>query len=331
MKAFCPTCEEETEQRSIEKTVEIQIRGERIPVHVKYQQCEQCGEDFEIVKPEYDPLNEAYQFYRSRKGLLHPEEIKGFRKQLGLSQKEMSDVLGIGIATLNRYENGSLQSDAHDNLIRSLMNPDALLHLLEEKPDLLPETKKNGLIQLLKNDQDCAQSSILKAVEEFGSYSPSQLSGFTSFNFKKFTQVVKLFCYNNEVVKTKLLKLLFYADFLHFKDYGVSITGSRYANATYGPVPDKFETLLATIIEWNKDVISKERDFGSQVGEVYISEAPDFSLLSHEEIQTIETVNRKFKDFTGSSIHAFSQKEKGFQATVLGQVISYEYAKDLQI
>jgi len=124
---------------------------------------------------------------------------------------------------------------------------------------------------------------------------------------------------------------LFYADFKHFKEYGVSITGSRYANASYGPVPDKYETLLASITEWDQEVTYREKLFGSQIGEVYISDAPDYSVFSNEEITTLGIVEQNFKDFTGSSIHSFSQKEKGYKETTLGQLISYEYAKDLQI
>lgn len=331
MKTFCPNCEKETEQRLIETTTEIKVKEENIQVQVKYYQCEECGEDYEIPSSDYDPLDEAYRIYRSRKGLLQPEEIKDFRKKLVLSQKEMSNILGIGIATLNRYENGSLQSDAHDNLIRSYMQLDNLLHLLEEKPELLPDNKREELIQFLKKDHHDAHSLVFEAIEEFGSYPPSKLSGFTAFNFDKFTQVVKFFCFKKEIVKTKLLKLLFYADFRHFKEYGVSITGSRYANASYGPVPDKYETLLASITEWTQEVTCKEKLFGTQIGEVYISDAPDYSVFSNEEIETLGIVDQKFKDFTGSSIHSFSQKEKGYRETTLGQLISYEYAKDLQI
>lgn len=106
---------------------------------------------------------------------------------------------------------------------------------------------------------------------------------------------------------------MFYADFKHFKEYGVSITGSRYANASYGPVPDKYETLLASITEWDQEVTYREKLFGSQIGEVYISDAPDYSVFSNEEITTLGIVEQNFKDFTGSSIHSFSQKKRAIK------------------
>jgi len=87
MKAFCPNCEKETEQRLIETTTEIKIREENIPIHVKYYQCEECGEDYEIPSSDYDPLDEAYRIYRSRKGLLQPRRNKRFSKNWTLSKE----------------------------------------------------------------------------------------------------------------------------------------------------------------------------------------------------------------------------------------------------
>lgn len=34
------------------------------------------------------------------------KEIKNLRKQLGITQQEMADALGVSFATVNRWENG---------------------------------------------------------------------------------------------------------------------------------------------------------------------------------------------------------------------------------
>ena len=247
MNAFCPNCEKETEQKFIDKIEEIDIRGKMIPVHMEYYQCEECGEDFEIPRPDYDPLDAAYREFRNRKGMAQPEEIKKFRKELGLTQKELSEILGIGIATLNRYENGALQSEAHDQVIRLCMQPANLIHILEDKPELLSDSNRERVLQLLqKQNLDCGDL-LEEAIEQFGSYSPNILSGYIRFDVNKLFQAMKFFCFKDRVVKTKLMKLLFYADFKHFKENGVSISGVRYAHAYHGPVPDQFETWLVAI------------------------------------------------------------------------------------
>ena len=126
--------------------------------------------------------------------MAQPEEVKKFRKELGLTQKEMSGILGIGIATLNRYENGALQFESHDQVIRLCMQPVNLLQILENKPELLSESTKNRIIQLLQEEgQDCGDL-LEEAIEQFGSYSPSLLSGYIRFDVNKLFQAMKFFC-----------------------------------------------------------------------------------------------------------------------------------------
>ena len=108
MKVFCPNCEEETLISFTKKTEMIEIRDEVIEISLEYYLCDECGMDFEIPNPDYDPLDLVYREYRKRKGFLQPEEFKQFRIKLGLSQKNFSDILEIGIEKVIRYENGGL-------------------------------------------------------------------------------------------------------------------------------------------------------------------------------------------------------------------------------
>lgn len=331
MNVFCPNCELETEQRYIDKVEEINIRGEMISIHLKYYQCEVCGEDYELPRADYDPLDEAYREFRIRKGYIQPEEIKKFRKGLGLTQKEFSELLGIGIATLNRYENGALQSEAHDQVIRLCMQPDNMLKILESKPGVLSEASRNRILQLFQDNQHDCGSLLDEAIEQFGSYSPSLLSGYLRLDIHKLFQVIKFFCLGERVVKTKLMKLLFYADFKHFKQNGISISGLRYAHAYHGPVPDRFETWLVAITEWEKQITSEEQPFGDYVGEVYTSGEPDWSVFSTSELASLAFVKDKFQKYSAKQIRDFSHEEKGYQNTKDGELISYQYALELQI
>jgi putative zinc finger/helix-turn-helix YgiT family protein len=331
MNAFCPNCEKETEQKFVDKVEEINIRGEIIPIHMEYYLCKECGEDFEIPHPEYDPLDAAYREYRNRKGMVQPEEIKNFRKQLGLTQKELSKIIGIGIATVNRYENGALQSEAHDQAMRLCMQPANLLKILESKPELLSESSRDQIIQLLQEEkQDCGDL-LEEAIEQFGSYRPSIMSGYIRFDINKLFQAIKFFCFNDRVVKTKLMKLLFYSDFKHFKENGTSISGARYAHAHHGPVPDQFETWLVAISGWKKEITSEEQVFGDYVGEVYTSEEPDWSIFSTSELAALAFVKDKFQKYSARQIRDFSHLEKGYQDTEDGEIISYHYAQELKI
>ena len=331
MFAFCPNCEKETQQDFINKIEIFNIRGESIPIQVEYYHCQECGEDFDIPREGYDPLEQAYREYRQRKGMLQPEAIKEFRQKLGLSQEELSSLLGIGIATLNRYENGALQSEANDQALSLIMNPGILRQTLERKPGAVSTQSLERLLRQLKQQEKDCGDLLENALNGLGNYSPDIYSGKAPFNVNKFFQAVKLFCYRSRVVKTKLLKLLFYADFYHYKNNGVSITGACYAHATFGPVPNNYETWLAAMIEWENEITVEEELIGFYPAEIFISDAPDLSIFSTSELLALEHVSKRFLNDTAARIIDFSHAEVGYQKTKNGDLISYEYARDLQI
>ena len=61
---------------------------------------------------------------------------------------------------------------------------------------------------------------------------------------------------DNFILKTKLLKEMFYAGFLFYKESCKSITGLEYCKLPFGPVPDQFETILCSGLE--EDIIDYE-------------------------------------------------------------------------
>jgi len=333
MNASCPFCEQETK---IEKCVEIEnmdIRGEAIPVTREYYHCEVCSEEFEVLEKGYDPYAEAYREYRRRKGWPQPGEIKDFRKAMGLTQQQFSDLLGIGVATINRYENGALQSESNNQLISLCINdPWVLIQFTRSNPEALTESELQDLKSRIIGLPGGLPQLMLEAVEQYGSYDSSLLSGCKTFDFEKFFQVAGILCYDTKQFTTKLLKLLFYVDFKHFKDYGVSITGMRYVRNYYGPVPSDHTTWLAAFTDWLGVLEQEPVNFDDFCGETLsATRTPDFNQFSAEEIKTIQTVLEKFKGYSSRDIVKFSHQEKGYLETGHRAVISYDFAKDLQI
>src|SRR4030066_1226736 len=180
--------------------------------------------------------------------MMQPEEIREFRKKCGLTQNEMNLLLGWGGATLSRYENGALQDETHEKALRLAMEPRNLLKLIEATPDVLPEEKRDRLINELRaaEEETCSLERVYE--ERFGKYEASDLSGYRKLDLAKLFNAILYFC-KGGVLKTKLNKLLFYADFKHFKNYTVSIKGARYVHVPFGPAPDKYGLYFATLIE----------------------------------------------------------------------------------
>ena len=54
-------------------------------------------------------------------------------------------------------------------------------------------------------------------------------------------------------------------------------------------------------------------------------------VLSEEELEILERIYIKFKDFGSVDISKYSYKEKGYSSTKKGEIISYSYAKDIQL
>ena len=332
MNGKCPNCANDTSLILGRRMENVEIRGEVIPVEFEIYHCDACGEEFEIDRPGYDPAAIAYEEYRRRKGFVTPEEIRSFRKKYGLTQKELSGLLGIGLVSLNRYENGALQDDAHDRILRLGMDTHNLRKLIEDNPEAVKKETRREIIDQIEQEEREIGTWMDLFLELYGIKSPDIFTGYKRFDFQKFIQVVKFFCFNKGVYKTKLMKLLFYTDFKHFKEYDVSITGSRYAHLPHGPVPDQFNQLFSLILEEEPSISYEEVWFYENPSELYSSQTqPDLSFFSAAEIKTLATIKERFDEINAKEISEFSHKEKGYQETKNGELISYQYAEYLSV
>jgi len=98
MKEICPICEKQSQIKSIKKSESINVRGEIVDVEYEVQKCNECGEEYMETETAHDPFVYAYAVYRKKHNMLRPEEIKEIRKKYGLTQGEMSRLLGWGAA-----------------------------------------------------------------------------------------------------------------------------------------------------------------------------------------------------------------------------------------
>jgi putative zinc finger/helix-turn-helix YgiT family protein len=186
MTGFCPHCEEERELVATARPVEYSMRGDFITVQVPMLRCSACGKEFEPPDGSHDPLELAYAEYRRRHNLVQPSDIREFRHSIGLTQKELSKLLGWGAVTLARYENGALQDEAHDRALRLAMHPESLLRLLQDRPDALPPQKQGPLTARLRDQITEQQIPLMHLFEDrLASYDPDEYSGYRRFDIDK--------------------------------------------------------------------------------------------------------------------------------------------------
>ena len=333
MRKYCEECGKEVETKIITKREAYGVCGETIEVDAQVLVCEECEEEFYSEELDNATLVRAYNEYRRRHKLLLPEEIKKIREQYGLSQRGFAKLLGWGDKTICRYENGSIQDKAHNSLLLFLREPENMRTYLTENEVDFNERKKNKLLAIVEkigqNKEYCAERRFLNS---FFTKEPCEENGYRAFDYDKFCAMVLFFAHKStELLKTKLMKLLNYSDMIFYKENGISISGVRYVHLPYGPVPENFDILLGTMAADHIAHIEVFYDKGYEKHQVIPEEEIPEGVLSKEELAVLDRIYNKFVNFGSVDISNYSHKEKGYTETKKGGIISYAYAKDIEL
>ncbi len=335
--AFCPNCEDYTKATfGVEKEI-YPVRGEPTEIEAEVVICQKCG--MKIFDEEQDSRNleKAYSQYREKHNLLSPSEICTIREKYGLSQRALSRLLGCGEITIHRYENGAIQDNAHDKLLHLIADPQNMQKLFEANRGKLPsyitarlERRISGFLQ--EDNEKAFQVSFERLVSH---QHVDLTSGFKEYDLEKLKNIILyLTWYLGGVLKTKLNKLLWYCDFLHFKETSVSITGAQYIRLIYGQVPDNYD-LITDIMQREGSLDKNEIPFDTTrgvVGEQFTALAePQESMFSEQEIEVMNFVADKFRGYTAKRITEMAHRETAYKKTKDHGIISYEYAKELSL
>lgn len=333
MRRFCEECGKEVETRVVTKQESYSVCGENIEVDAEVLICAECGEEFFCEELDGKTLNNAYDKYRRKHKLLFPKEIKDIREQYGLSQRGFAKLLNWGDKTIYRYENGSIQDKAHNSLLLFLREPENMKTYITENEIILDDKQKKRLgetvEQLIENKEYHQERRLLNM---FFMTPPSEENGYRVFDFEKFSAMVLFFANKSErLLKTKLLKLLNYSDMVFFKENGISISGAKYVHLPYGPVPQNFDLLFGTMSATHVAHIEVEYEGGYENHEVIPECEVPKNVLSEKELEVLERVYNKFKNYGSVEISNYSHNEKGYTMTNQGEVIPYSYAKYVEL
>jgi len=149
------------------------------------------------------------------------------------------------------------------------------------------------------------------------------------FSPKKFEQAVLLFVssVNNGLLgKTKLFKLLYYADFDHFERYGKPITGETYLRYEHGPFPEHGNAILENLavreaLRVDPVMVGNYLQFTFQPLAL-----ADVSVFTPEELLSLVDVLRKWEKHNATEIVAATHGEAPWIATAPNLPISYSLA-----
>jgi hypothetical protein len=146
----------------------------------------------------------------------------------------------------------------------------------------------------------------------------------------KVVDVIRYFAASANITnlyKVKLMKLMWYADALSYKNRGFAITGLVYQALPMGAVPIGHNSIIAL-----RDVPCEEVDMGeTNAYHFSLQEADSFPSLSDEDINILDIVIEKLGKMSKNEIVSFMHKEQAYVETTPRDVIQFKYAENLQI
>ena len=119
-KAYCQSCDKDVDYYVKESKREGTIRGVTFKYIFIEAYCSSCNE--RVFPNSIKKINWVTELdeYKKNVGLLSSKEIIEIRKKLCLTQHGLAELMGCGLKTITRYENGAIQDRVFDNFIRCL-------------------------------------------------------------------------------------------------------------------------------------------------------------------------------------------------------------------
>ncbi len=315
----------------------MDFRKETFEILFHFYKCEDSAEQFTTTTLDEVNMNQVYNQYRDKFNIPFPDEIIKIREKYSLSAAKMSEILGFGVNSYRQYEAGEMPSVANAKLIQMVDEPKRFIEMLE-LCGTLDEKSKNKLIQKAQLLLDEKNRNIFNLnFKEYllGNHLADIYSGYRNPNFEKFTEMVVYFSDKLSPFKTKMNKLLFYADFLMFKHSCFSISGMRYKAIEMGPVPNNFQSIFEYLDNIDEiDILTTEFPNGYSGEQFKARKDRNFNagLFSENELKTLEKVATVFNETSTNDIINLSHLEEAWKKNEKEKkVISYEYAFELNL
>lgn len=125
---------------------------------------------------------------------------------------------------------------------------------------------------------------------------------------------------------TKLNKLLFFADFIAYLNFGQPITGHEYQALERGPAPRRFVPIRDEM-QANGDIAFRLRDFyGLAQHRIFSLREPNLDLFSAEEIDLVNRLIFLYWDKSAAEISSDSHQFAGWKYATYGEIIPYQVA-----
>lgn len=234
------------------KTVQKQFtfRDTEIAITAKVHVCPECKVEAGNIEQTAQLQQLIANAYRQKVGLLTGEAIRALRKKAHITQDELADRTGAGIASIKRWEGTQIQTKSMDQALRKA--------LADPKPG---------------NDiSGCREFSIPRVKLVLASFE-------SCLGFKLL---------KNDDKMLFATKYLWYADMAAYRDLGRSMTGATYAALRYGPQLNNYRDLLELIKKADPKkadpLTAEEQDLILKICKVFPTERKVYNASHKEDV-----------------------------------------------
>jgi uncharacterized phage-associated protein len=193
------------------------------------------------------------------------------------------------------------------------MNPKVMLDMIESSKEELEEKEYKKLTQRIKSIIENNDSYKMHQYETNRIFcsTRSYENGYAAISLDKLKNVmIAILERSKEVWCTKMNKLLFYVDFLSYRERGMSMTGLTYRAIDYGPVPEKWNKVYSQF----DDIQQVLQQIGNYEGTILQTKSHiDNEVLTDEEIKIIDIVCNKFGNYSSQAISTISHEESAWK------------------
>ena len=331
-KKLCLICMQEHEVQTVVLEETEDYKGLEVSFVATYEYCIHADEYLEtedMIKANNLAMKDAY---REKNGLLTSNDIIALRDKYDVSQKDFSEILDWGGATITRYENHQVQDRAHDDVLRKIdSDPKWFLQMLTRAKGSVSDKAygkslkaANKEFRRMKNRylMDSIQALYANFVEEI-------MTGGVALNLDKVIEIINYFALKvPSLHKVKLMKMLWYGDNLSYKRRGKSITGLVYNALPMGAVPEGYEQIL------DLDGIKFETviyDFDRLGYRFYPVDGFQIKSLTSEEVEILDVIIVEVGHLNSQEIIDKMHDEEAYKCTDRNCIIPFSHAEKLSI
>ncbi|RJQ31044.1 helix-turn-helix domain-containing protein [Candidatus Parcubacteria bacterium] len=168
----------------------------------------------------------------------------------------------------------------------------------------------------------------LKEFEKLSSFlgvSLQELEKGESPDYEKYKQMILAFLrLNKNMPKTKLAKLLYFADFGWYYSNLESMSGMQYRKIQYGPVADAYFRLIDEMFDAGEISMEQTENGAMLVSATRSGIKSSSSLISAEEAKLIGKINEKWKGRRTADTVAFTHKQMPYMFAEDNDIVSYD-------